>query len=680
MGTDRAAVVETEPPQLPMMFRADTILHEQFDTIGWGTLPEGWDTVDVTAEPADAYWHIDDFMVNYGDSCWWCGVETMAGWESPPGYGDLWRQFLILSLDLSSASSPCSLIFDHQYAMEDEAPEAPFDAWDGCNVRVSTNGTDWEVIEPVGGYPKQALYCFFLQDGDTLPAYSGVNLTWEEARFDLSSYVGDSLYVRFWVASDMYCSDQGNGCDYDGAWYIDNLLVGVEGDTVFFTDCESGGEPELVAEGYPAFETGNFWFVVDSLHHPQPDGNPVYYSDPQSAYCGDTASMYGNGTYAPAQHGQHGLSNALVTPTLDLSAYNTVLLTFMQRGYGDGSGGYGYIDMSTDGGENWTELEMQNFQPGGGAWEFHFWDLSPAAGESDVKVRFRCGSGTAAYHYVYWYVDDIVITGSGSQCWAQVDDDNPVWYWGDFEQYEVGAIKLENCQPGAGLIDQARVLFYSPSVTNSGDFAIHTYEHNTMSMLPGDELMDPETLTVNVAYYQEWVTIDLRDKDVRIDSGDVFWLGVEKLGTDDCTVLMDTLAESGVGNAIYFGGVWQFSVLSGDFMFRALIDTTTMDVAEGNAPAKVGGLVLSQNSPNPVRSGATSIQFGLPSRSNVSLKLYDAAGRLVRTLFDGERDAGTFSVDWNGLDDRGHEVANGVYFYMLSTDEASAVRKLSLVR
>jgi hypothetical protein len=573
MGLDREVVLRTSSGTVPEMQGHRTVFTENFDGVGVGEIPAGWDTVDLTSAPQTAHWHIDDFMVHSGDSCLWCGAN-IASWQHEPGYGNLWRQYLTLALDLSGVSSPCSLIFDHQYAMEYESPEAPFDTWDGCNVRVRTPGSGgWDVITPVGGYPYDAAYAFNLQDGDTLPCYSGVNLSWGEARFDLSAYVGDSVYVRFWVASDMYCSDE-DYCDYDGAWYIDDLLVGTEGDTVFFTDCETGMPAEMTPEGFPAFVTGNFWFVIDAAHQPQPDGHPVFNSSPHSAYCGDTTSLFGDGTYTPADHSGYGLSNGLVTPSLNFSADETVLLTFYQRGKGDGAGGYGYVDVSTDGGLNWTEIEMQNFQPSGGAWEIHVLDLSIAAGFSDVKVRFRAGSGTAAYHYVYWYVDDVEISGSGSQCWAQVDDDNSTWYWGDFEPGEMGAVRLENCQNGPGLLYQARCLFYSPDTAATGDMAVRVFADDGGG-LPGTEITTPETLTVNVEYFSKWMTIDLYDQDVSVDSGAWFWLAVEKLDAESVTVLMDTLQLFPNGNAIYSTGAWQSSPLSGDFMFRMLMDTSS---------------------------------------------------------------------------------------------------------
>jgi flagellar hook assembly protein FlgD len=73
---------------------------------------------------------------------------------------------------------------------------------------------------------------------------------------------------------------------------------------------------------------------------------------------------------------------------------------------------------------------------------------------------------------------------------------------------------------------------------------------------------------------------------------------------------------------------------------------------------------LSQNYPNPFNP-TTTIRFGLPTASSVSLKLYDALGREVATLLNEQRPAGYVQVIWNGMNNSGARVASGVYFYRI---------------
>ncbi len=89
--------------------------------------------------------------------------------------------------------------------------------------------------------------------------------------------------------------------------------------------------------------------------------------------------------------------------------------------------------------------------------------------------------------------------------------------------------------------------------------------------------------------------------------------------------------------------------------------------------------VLQQNFPNPFNPG-TVIRFELPRRMQVSLKLYDARGRLMSTLYEGMAEPGLNPIVWNGTDDQGRSVASGIYFYTLETEEETTTRKLNLLR
>lgn len=86
--------------------------------------------------------------------------------------------------------------------------------------------------------------------------------------------------------------------------------------------------------------------------------------------------------------------------------------------------------------------------------------------------------------------------------------------------------------------------------------------------------------------------------------------------------------------------------------------------------------------PNPVyRAGAsTSIEFDLAVPARVTVAIYDANGRLIRTLADGVRPAGPQVVTWQGRNDGGRPVASGVYACVLRTGERAVVRWLTLVR
>jgi hypothetical protein len=96
-------------------------------------------------------------------------------------------------------------------------------------------------------------------------------------------------------------------------------------------------------------------------------------------------------------------------------------------------------------------------------------------------------------------------------------------------------------------------------------------------------------------------------------------------------------------------------------------------------PDVPGSLVLAQNQPNPFNP-QTVITFSLPRAQEVTLRIYDLSGRLVRTLVQGPQTAGRHEVTWKGRDDRGGAVASGMYFYRLVSVDETLVRKMTLLK
>jgi len=89
--------------------------------------------------------------------------------------------------------------------------------------------------------------------------------------------------------------------------------------------------------------------------------------------------------------------------------------------------------------------------------------------------------------------------------------------------------------------------------------------------------------------------------------------------------------------------------------------------------------VLAQNVPNPFNP-STLVRFSLPAAGRTRVDLFDAQGRLVRTLVDGELGAGRHAAIWDGMDRGGRPVAAGVYFARLTGPGGEAGRKLVLLR
>ena len=105
-------------------------------------------------------------------------------------------------------------------------------------------------------------------------------------------------------------------------------------------------------------------------------------------------------------------------------------------------------------------------------------------------------------------------------------------------------------------------------------------------------------------------------------------------------------------------------------------------IAEGGLPLAVqpqgtglpGTYTLSQNYPNPFNP-STVIEFSLPKASNVDLKVFNMLGQEVATLAHGSFSAGDHTVTFSAKN-----LASGLYFYRLTADQFSSVRKMMLLK
>jgi hypothetical protein len=97
------------------------------------------------------------------------------------------------------------------------------------------------------------------------------------------------------------------------------------------------------------------------------------------------------------------------------------------------------------------------------------------------------------------------------------------------------------------------------------------------------------------------------------------------------------------------------------------------------AKAVPEAFTLYPNYPNPFNP-QTNISFALPADSRVSLRIYNLAGQLVKTLSDENLPAGTHTVHWDGTNISGERVASGIYFYKLTAGNYSQARKMCLVK
>ncbi len=110
----------------------------------------------------------------------------------------------------------------------------------------------------------------------------------------------------------------------------------------------------------------------------------------------------------------------------------------------------------------------------------------------------------------------------------------------------------------------------------------------------------------------------------------------------------------------------------------AIVSLVGGQSAAPDAPARPGA-ALDPARPNPFNP-ATSIDFVMGAEGRAVIRVYDVAGRLVRTLLDERRPAGRHTAVWDGRDDDGRTAASGTYFYQLETEGRTYARKAMLLK
>jgi predicted outer membrane repeat protein len=103
------------------------------------------------------------------------------------------------------------------------------------------------------------------------------------------------------------------------------------------------------------------------------------------------------------------------------------------------------------------------------------------------------------------------------------------------------------------------------------------------------------------------------------------------------------------------------------------------DVKDEPTTGIANAYMLSPNVPNPFAS-STEISYYAPKSGDVRIDIYDIHGALVRTLLNGQVEAGSHTIDWNGTDAKGSNVASGTYTYRLTAGSTVLTRTMVLMK
>jgi hypothetical protein len=88
---------------------------------------------------------------------------------------------------------------------------------------------------------------------------------------------------------------------------------------------------------------------------------------------------------------------------------------------------------------------------------------------------------------------------------------------------------------------------------------------------------------------------------------------------------------------------------------------------------------LYQSYPNPFNN-QTIIKYDFLKPCQITLTIYNILGQKVKTLVEGYQEAGTKSINWDGKDEKGKDLASGIYFYQLRAGEVAQTKRMVLLK
>jgi hypothetical protein len=144
--------------------------------------------------------------------------------------------------------------------------------------------------------------------------------------------------------------------------------------------------------------------------------------------------------------------------------------------------------------------------------------------------------------------------------------------------------------------------------------------------------------------------------------------------------LVHSSASHGWVDPSYHGGGVYYEVTALDYAGNESGPAVAGSVTAVGGVATPSAFALYANVPNPFNP-TTVIRYDVPKNGGeVSLRIYDAAGRVVKTLVAGTLAAGQRAIAWDGHDDAGRPVASGVYFCRLTASGYASTRKMVLLK
>jgi hypothetical protein len=267
---------------------------------------------------------------------------------------------------------------------------------------------------------------------------------------------------------------------------------------------------------------------------------------------------------------------------------------------------------------------------------------------------------------------------------------NPTWYEDDALGFMSLDYDEDHTETQERLLDYAWKRHRNPDATlqayennifltdDAGGNTVSIDENETLNFCPfgHNEKRNPDTNDYTITYANiNWGVGGPSDVYSILNHDDISH-AFESEGSFDVTLTI-MVEPPGGGNPIPYSAAIPVDVADTDpdpppgSKDDPIIEGSNVDLPDRYA--------LHQNNPNPFNP-STTIHFDLPEPIAVKLAIYNIKGELVRTLVDERMTAGAKTVDWDGKNNLGSDVASGIYFYRIMTNAYVESRKMILIR
>jgi len=270
----------------------------------------------------------------------------------------------------------------------------------------------------------------------------------------------------------------------------------------------------------------------------------------------------------------------------------------------------------------------------------------------------------ASGYFTFWAVDDSAATFFVPTGYVapEISHDQPlIWLLGPEGQSE---FKLDSTN---GSLDRALILSSPYPVVRTGldENAVQAGQTHSLSVYPDDPLAG----TNQVVF--------------RYDDADLK-LGDNLLGDESALAVYHWVDESTgwelIGGTVDTADNATYAPIAEAGVYAAFTTNIITDVEDDERGDILPYLFeLSQNYPNPFNP-VTTIEYSVPTRSEVTIEVFNVLGQKVRTLVDEVKSSGSYRIEWDGVDDAGRSVSTGVYLYRFQAGEIVQTKKMLLLK